>query len=149
MLAYELSNLLNSQAVHTPMRTPSPDMDKQAFLQLLVKQLATQDPLDPMGNDEFVGQLALFSSVEQAINLNDSFNQFMAFQQLTQASTLLDRQVICLVQTQEGLLPIQGTVEQVLMINGKPYLKLSDGSEVELSTVVSVQPASDDDGGDS
>jgi len=146
MLAYDIANLLNSQTVQSPARNMSTDLDKQAFLLLLVKQLGNQDPLDPMDNSEFVSQLALFGSLEQQINLNASFEQFLSFQQLTQASTLLGKVVICFVPTDQGVVPVRGTVEQVMMIDGTVYLKLSDGSEVELDTVVSVEP---EDGGDS
>ncbi|HDS29625.1 MAG TPA: flagellar hook capping protein [Firmicutes bacterium] len=146
MLTHEIVSLLNAQTLQTPARTPTPELDKFAFLQLLTKQLSMQDPLDPMSNEEFVSQLALFSQVEQTINLNTSFNQFLAFQQLTQASTLLGKHVICLVQTDDAVYPVKGYVEQVIMVNGTPYLKLSDGSEVELTTVVAVETS---DGGDS
>lgn len=149
MLAYELVNLLNAQTLHTPTREPSPDLDKTAFLLLLTKQMANQDPLDPMSNGEFVSQLATFSSVEQAINLNTSFDKFMAFQQLTQASTLLGKYVICLIPTEQGMVPLAGIVEQVIMVNGTPYLKLSDGSEVKMESVVSVEPPEAAPGGES
>ena len=48
------------------------DLDKEAFLQLLVTQLKNQDPLSPMNNTEFVAQLAQFSSLEQLSNMNSS-----------------------------------------------------------------------------
>lgn len=47
---------------------PAPSqMDKEAFLKLLVAQLQHQDPLKPMEGTEFVTQLAQFTSVEQQI----------------------------------------------------------------------------------
>ncbi len=50
------------------------DLNKQAFLQLLVTQLKNQDPLSPLQPYEFAAQLAQFSSVEQLNNLNDAVN---------------------------------------------------------------------------
>ncbi len=41
------------------------ELDKQAFLQLLVTQMRYQNPLEPMDNKEYVAQLAQFSSLEQ------------------------------------------------------------------------------------
>ncbi len=140
MLASEVASLLNSQAVQTPTRDATTDLDKEAFLLLLVKQLGNQDPLDPMSNDQFVSQLAQFGTLEQQMNLNSSFEQFLSFQQLTQASTLIGRDVICLVPSADGTVAVKGTVEQVMAIGGGVYLRLSDGSEVDLSTVVSVEP---------
>ncbi|MCF7802844.1 MAG: flagellar hook assembly protein FlgD [Candidatus Marinimicrobia bacterium] len=54
---------------------PGGEMDKQAFLQLLVTQMRHQDPMDPMKGQEYAAQLAQFSSVEQLTNLNDRFDQ--------------------------------------------------------------------------
>jgi len=51
--------------------TPSKDIDKNAFLKLLVTQLRHQDPLDPSSPEQFASQLAQFSSLEQLTNLNN------------------------------------------------------------------------------
>ena len=50
------------------------EMDKDAFLKLLVTQLQNQDPLEPTDNTEFVAQLAQFSSLEGINNLNTSMD---------------------------------------------------------------------------
>ena len=51
---------------------PNDQLGKDEFLQLLVAQLKTQDPLNPAKPEEFAAQLAQFSSVEQLININDT-----------------------------------------------------------------------------
>ena len=136
MLAYDITNLLNNAALQTPYRGPSSQLDKQGFLELLVKQMSSQDPLDPMTNDEFVSQLAMFGSLEQQINLNSSFTQFFQLQQLTQASTLIGKEVISIVASEDGVTPVSGVVEQVMLMNGTAYLRLSSGYEIPLASVV-------------
>ncbi|HJN75515.1 MAG TPA: flagellar hook capping FlgD N-terminal domain-containing protein [Myxococcota bacterium] len=46
------------------------DLDQAAFMNLLTTQMQNQDPLDPMANEEFIAQLATFSSLEQLMTLN-------------------------------------------------------------------------------
>lgn len=40
-------------------------LDRDAFLRLLVAQLANQNPLEPLKDQAFVAQLAQFSSLER------------------------------------------------------------------------------------
>ncbi len=52
--------------------TGSSELDRDAFMLLLVTQFQYQDPLNPMEDKEFIAQLAQFSSLEQLMNLNES-----------------------------------------------------------------------------
>jgi flagellar basal-body rod modification protein FlgD len=47
---------------------------KDDFLHLLVAQLKSQDPLNPMDSTGFTAQLAQFSSLEQLQNINTTLN---------------------------------------------------------------------------
>ncbi|HET9986175.1 MAG TPA: flagellar hook capping FlgD N-terminal domain-containing protein [Longimicrobiales bacterium] len=50
---------------------PGGKLGKDQFLQLLVAQMRSQDPMDPSKPDEFAAQLAQFSSLEQLVQLGD------------------------------------------------------------------------------
>ncbi len=60
--------------------TGSKDMDKEAFLLLLVTQFKYQDPLNPMEDKEFVAQLAQFSALEQSMNMNKNIEKLYTLQ---------------------------------------------------------------------
>ena len=53
------------------LQAPKAETDKQKsqFLQLLVAQLKGQNPLNPMEGNEFVAQLAQFTSLEELIKI--------------------------------------------------------------------------------
>ena len=48
------------------------ELGKDAFLTLLTVQLQNQDPMDPVKNEDFVAQLAQFSSLEQLQGINEA-----------------------------------------------------------------------------
>lgn len=50
---------------------PGGELGKDEFLRLFVTQLRNQDPLNPMESQEFVAQLAQFSTVEQLIEIRE------------------------------------------------------------------------------
>lgn len=56
------------------------------FLKLLVAQLQNQDPLSPLQNQEFVAQLATFSSLEQLIAINKAVTKLADTTQVTTPS---------------------------------------------------------------
>ncbi len=53
------------------------NVSKDEFLKLLVAQLQNQDPLNPLKNEDFVVQLATFSSLEQLISINKAVEQIV------------------------------------------------------------------------
>lgn len=72
------------------------ELGQEAFLTLLVTQLQNQDPLDPQKNEEFVAQLAQFSSLEQLTSANTSLESlYLAMASMNNASMtqLLGQQV--------------------------------------------------------
>jgi flagellar basal-body rod modification protein FlgD len=56
----------------------SSDLGKDSFLKLLVAQMQHQDPLNPQGNEEFIAQLAQFTSLEQLMGVNTALGDLYA-----------------------------------------------------------------------
>jgi len=54
------------------------ELGQDTFLRLFIAQLENQDPLDPTANEEFVAQLAQFSSLEQATQTTSLLEQLIA-----------------------------------------------------------------------
>ena len=101
--------------------TKSGDLDKEAFLQLLVTQMKYQDPLEPTDNTEYVSQLATFSELEQMTNLVASSDLTRASQLVGQYVTIKDKNETTGEETIIG-----GKVDYVTVENGKGYLNIGD-----------------------
>jgi flagellar basal-body rod modification protein FlgD len=54
---------------------PHNQMGKDEFMKLLTFQLQNQDPMNPMDQSKFTGELAQFSQLEQLTNLNKKFDE--------------------------------------------------------------------------
>lgn len=85
------------------------------FMTLMIAQMQYQDPLEPMSNEDFVAQLAQFSSSTGIQDLNTSFESMstsLQSYQALQASTLVGRSV--LLSSDSGLLDEGGSVEGMI-----------------------------------
>lgn len=81
------------------------------FLTIMTTQLQNQDPLEPMDNGDFLGQIAQFGTVTGIENLNESFSDFsnaITNGQALQAGGLVGRTVLAPVDT--GYLEVGGSL---------------------------------------
>lgn len=111
-------------AMQQEAKTYNTNLDKDAFLQLLVTQLKNQNPLEPMDNTEFIAQMAQFSSLEQAQNTNKTIKADSAYNlvnKLVKANHVDPK-------TNE-ITQVVGEVSMVRVDGDKVYLKV-DGIEV-------------------
>lgn len=112
-------DLLESMGLARPASVSSgrrDELGQSEFLKLMTVQLANQDPMKPMENGEFIGQMAQFSTVTGIESLTRSFEQLAASLsqgQALQAATLVGRDVLVPMsyhQLTEGV-PIRGAVD--------------------------------------
>jgi flagellar basal-body rod modification protein FlgD len=128
------------------------ELGRDAFMQLLVNQLKNQDPLSPTSHEEFIAQLAQFSSLDEMRGVNENLvalallqqnNALMA--QLTDASALIGKNVVYL-EPESGE-EVAGSVESVKLKDGLAVLRI-DGKDVPLTNVVEVKASEDSGDGD-
>ena len=92
-------SMINPSPIQTPVSAPSGNraLGQQDFLTLLTAQLKNQDPLKPMDNTEFLGQMAQFSTVSGIEQINDTLSGFgsgMRDMRVAMASNLLGHSVL-------------------------------------------------------
>lgn len=133
MAVSSIENIMNQYGISADSNTKKGnDLGKDAFLNLLVTQMKYQDPLQPAKNEEFLAQMAQFTSLEQMKNLNTSM-------QMSQGYSLVGKVVQANVTNPVTLetKSVTGIVDAVSLKNGETYL-LVNGNEVELAKVTAV-----------
>ena len=68
-------------------------LGKDDFLKLLVSQLQHQDPMNPVDDKDFMGQMAQFTSVEQLTNMATAIDRMSTASQSTQSIALIGKTV--------------------------------------------------------
>lgn len=109
--SYSNIGLTTTQSAAAAASKDKKSLGQDEFLKLMTTQLRNQDPLAPMDNGEFLGQIAQFGTVSGINDLLGSFNNLstnLQSSQALQASSLIGRDV--LVQSNEGYLPPQGVL---------------------------------------
>lgn len=114
----------NSLVDTSNLRKPTAELGQDAFLQILIAQLANQDPMEPMKDTDFIAQMAQFSALEQMQALNQSFIN-------SQAYSMVGKTVVATtnIQGADGeyvQTTLTGVVSGIETVNGKPYLIVGD-----------------------
>jgi flagellar basal-body rod modification protein FlgD len=109
-------------------------LGKDDFLKLLVTQLQYQDPMNPMNDQDFMGQMAQFSTLEQITNLAQGMDQFNQQTAMSQAVSLIGHNVT--YSAQDGSVAT-GTASSVSLQDGQVSVTV-DGQPVSLSDITGV-----------
>ncbi|TFY97077.1 flagellar hook assembly protein FlgD [Ramlibacter humi] len=101
--------------------TPASNLGLQDFLKILLTQLSYQDPLKPMDNQEFMAQIAQFTSLEQTQQLNDKLDQLITNQAALQSVGLIGRTVDVTTSTGQ----VTGTVSSLSLSGDSPSISVT------------------------
>lgn len=116
------------------------DLDKDAFLRLLVTQLANQDPTNPMEDRDFIAQMAQFSSLEQMVNMTKQIEK-MATTNQTLAVSYIGRVVAFYQESADPSLPpteIAALVKEVWFDPQQGIILATDKGDIKLEQVLGV-----------
>jgi flagellar basal-body rod modification protein FlgD len=110
-------------------------MGKDQFLKLFVAQLQHQDPMNPMEDGDFMGQMASFSTLEQVTNMAAANQAIATNLQLSQSVGLIGRTVTWM---DESDATHTGVVEKVTQIDGTSVLTVSGTEGVDPATITQI-----------
>ena len=111
------------------------EMGKDQFLKLFVAQLQMQDPMNPMKDQDFMGQMASFSTLEQVSNLAKANEVIAANLTQSHAVGLIGRTVTWM---DESDATHTGVVEKVTQIDGTSVLTVSGTEGVDPATITQI-----------
>jgi len=120
--------------------SPTSNLSLQDFLRILTSQLSNQDPLKPLDNQEFVTQVAQFTTLEQSRQLNEKIDQLLAVQSVTSSVGLLGKTV----DLNLSGVNVTGQVTAISYASGDPRITVTTTSGafqsgISLSQIVTVR----------
>jgi len=103
----------------------------QDFLKILLTQLNYQDPLKPMDNQQFMAQIAQFTTLEQTQQLNGKIDALLTTQASLQSVGLIGRTVD--ISTSTGT--VTGSVVGLSLSGDTPSISVQTSSGTTLSAI--------------
>ncbi|WP_044476810.1 flagellar hook assembly protein FlgD [Oceanobacillus massiliensis] len=131
-------------------RTPSANLGKDEFLQILMTQLQNQDPSQPMDDTQFISQMAQFSSLEQMMNMTNSIDTLVQSQLISpviEYSHMIGKEVSYEATDQETGEALGNTSSKVVAVSqheGWAVLELENGDKIYADAVTEVSDRAED-----
>lgn len=111
------------------------------LLRVLLTELTHQNPFKPVENKDFMSQIAQFASLDSSQRLNQSIDQLLTLQAMSQSVGLIGRRVSARL---DNGTTINGVVDMLELINGLPRLTIdSNGTlirNVAIGQLLTVSP---------
>lgn len=114
---------------------PASVIGKDEFLKILVGQLKSQNPMSPSSSEDFIGQMAQFSTVEQVGNMAKANAEMLKTLRSDQAFGMIGKTVT--YPSADG--PTEGVVEKVTMESEGPRLTVGGKGGIDPAKVHEVR----------
>lgn len=125
-------------------REPSPVLDRDGFLKILMTQLQNQDPGETLETTEMINQMTNLSSLEQMMNMNESIDTLVQSQLISpviEYSHMIGKQISYDVFDEETENQVGTETSEVIAVSqedGWAVLELNNGEKIHADAVVQV-----------
>lgn len=114
-------------------------MAPEDFLQILIKQLQYQDPMEPMDNEQLLGQISEIRSMEMSVTLTDALKNLTDQQRIGSAASMIGQYVTGTLTAKDGSeTTLAGMVRGIRFKDGEPILELDRGVTLPLKDLTDV-----------
>ncbi len=133
----------STQAATTTTGSGLSGMSADDFMNLLIKQLQYQDPLEPMSNEQMMQQISTIRQVQANTSITDSLGNLTTQERFGSAAALMGKHVKGTVTDADGnAYAIEGIVKSIVFTSkGDIQLELDDGSTLPLANLEEVGDA--------
>ncbi|MEM7577021.1 MAG: flagellar hook capping FlgD N-terminal domain-containing protein [Planctomycetota bacterium] len=108
------------------------DLSSDEFLDIILTELTNQDPLAPNDTQALLDQVSSLRNIESQISLEESLQELVLQNSLSQAGSLIGKTV---EGTAEGGEQLTGTVSSVRVNDGETTLQLDTGRQLKMSAL--------------
>jgi flagellar basal-body rod modification protein FlgD len=110
-------------------REKAKELGKDDFLKILITQLSQQDPTNPMKDQEFIAQMAQFSSLEQMKNISTGISRMEAKQSYSVVGKIVSGPDLV---TGEDVVGVAGAI--FFDAEGKTYVRVN-GRTIDIEKI--------------
>ena len=107
------------------------NVSRDDFMKILVTELSSQDPLEPMDNSQFLDQLIGLQTLDQSAAMTDGLRTFQNFMEMSYGSSLVGKNVKALGNDGEV---VEGLVSKVVVEDGSASVVV-DNKKIPVSAV--------------
>ena len=133
----EISGVVGDLPDISSRETNRSTLSQDQFLKIMISELTNQDPLEPLSNQEFLGQLTQMQTLETMTQLSVGIEALLVGQQISSAGTLIGKVVVGEVANGSA---ISGLVDRVV-VEGQQVLLGIGEALIPLSAVHQVTEA--------
>jgi flagellar basal-body rod modification protein FlgD len=131
-----ITQALTGSTTGTTPKAPNTTLGKDDFLKLLVGQLQHQDPLSPSDDQQWIGQMAAFSQLEQVSNTAATTQKIVDTLNVNGTLSLIGRTVTYLDESGGSH---EGVVQTVDMAGGTASLTVGGVAGIAAGSVTRVK----------
>lgn len=108
------------------------ELGQDAFFKILIAQLKSQNPLDPMDPGDFMAQLAILTQTERIVELQQDFERFLNLAGIQNAPSLIGRVAVFDDATGAEQMKV---IASVIVKDGKFSFRLQDDTVISSDQV--------------
>ncbi len=116
-------------------KTGTSELGQDAFLQLMMKQLQYQDPLNPMDNTQMLQQQAQFTQIAELQKMNIAIN---SSNQFTYASSLVGK-TVTFINPEDSEETLEGKVTEAKIYSNGTTVIVDGDKEYPISNITGIK----------